>query len=1035
MKRFGVLLLCALLPVRVGAAQDAGSIAGTVTAQESGAPLAGAGVAVVGTRFEAATGADGRYTIANVPPGTYRVRARIIGYGSTVDTGVVVVAGQTATADIALQRQAVQLETVVAIGYATVQKKDLTGAVASASGEDVLLKAAPTGAVSNALQGKAAGVQVVVNSGSPGAGASVRVRGSASITANSEPLYVVDGLPAMQGTGSDNPTYNPLNEIDPNDVESIQILKDASATAVYGSRGANGVILINTKRGQRGEDRLTLESSYGVQSIGKRIPVLNGPQYRQLRNEAVWNATKDSSNLPYTAAQIASAPSYDYPDMLLRTAAQQNHSLTLSGGDTKTRYLLSGNYLNQEGILINTRFQRYGLRFNLDRDMSERFRVGTNLSVARTTQAINWTENGGIGASARGILAAMNFDPAMPPKNANGDWNLRAILGEQLENPLANISSVTDERNEWRLVGSVFGEFAVTPALHLKTTVGSNVHFFRDPYFAPRTVAPGASVQGSATENTGYDREFINENTLTYHRALGPGTLDLLGGASAQTAVVDSGPYAHAEQFPLDAIEWYNLGYGATQQQVGSLYQDWALLSMFGRLNYNLRDRYLFTITTRRDGSSRFGRNNKWATFPSAAFAWRVSDEPFMQDRGPFTDLKLRLSYGATGNQAVRPYQSLPIMVAAPLSIAAGQEFVSLRPSLTKANPNLRWETTRQFNVGIDAGLFDNRLTLTFDAYRSVTKDLLLLVDLPRFTGYANQLQNIGSVQNRGVELGLSTLNVQRGRFTWRSSMNVSANHNKVLDLGGQQYIRPGTSRYGWFLDGNESFIVEVGQPLGSIYGYQVTGLWQEGDVCTLTPTPKGERNPDCIPGEYKITDVNRDGVIDGKDRTLLGSTEPKLFGGFGNNVSWGPLTLDVFFNFSYGNKVANVNNVFSELATGFLNERAEVLDRWTPTNTSTTIPRANNARARRMYSTFVEDGSFLRLQTITLGYQLPPNLIPGAHVARLYLTGQNLFVLSRYSGFDPEVNSIGGDSRFRGVDAGAYPRARVVNFGLTVGF
>ena len=1039
MKRFGVLLLCVLLPLRVGTAQDGGqqrgTISGTVTSQETGAPLAGAAVAVVGTRLEAAAGADGRYTIAQVPPGSYRVRARLIGYGSVVDTGVVVVAGQTATADIVLPQQAVQLETVVAIGYATIQKKDVTGAVASASGEDVLLKAAPTSALSNALQGKAPGVQVLVNSGIPGAGASVRVRGSASITANSEPLYVVDGLPAMQGTGSDNPTYNPLNEIDPNDVESVQILKDASATAVYGSRGANGVILINTKRGQRGEDRLTLESSYGVQSIGRRIPVLNGPQYRQLRNEGIWNATTDSSKLAYTAAQIASAPSYDYPDMLLRTAAQQNHSLTLSGGDAKTRYLLSGNFLNQDGILINTQFQRYGLRFNLDRDMSQRFRVGTNLSVARTRQSINWTENGGIGASARGILAAMNFDPAMPPKNANGDWNLRAILGEQLENPLANISSVTDQRNEWRLVGSVFGEFDVTPALHFKTTVGSNVHFFRDPYFAPRTVAPGASVQGSATENTGYDREFINENTVTYHRALGPGTLDVLGGASAQTAVVDSGPYAHAERFPLDAIQWYNLGYGATQQQVGSQYQDWALLSLFGRVNYNLRDRYLFTLTARRDGSSRFGANNKWANFPSAAFAWRVSDEPFLRDRGPFSELKLRVSYGATGNQAVRPYQSLPIMVAAPLSIAPGQEFVALRPSLTKPNPNLRWETTRQLNVGLDAGLFDNRLSVTFDAYRSVTKDLLLMVDLARFTGYANQLQNIGSVLNRGVELGLSTLNLQRGKLTWRSSLNLAANRNKVVDLGGQQYIRPGTSRYGWFLDGNESFIVEVGQPLGSIYGYQVTGLWQEGDVCTLTPTPKGERNPDCIPGEYKITDVNRDGVIDGKDRTLLGSTEPKLFGGFANNVSWGPLTLDVFFNFSYGNKVANVNNVFSELATGFLNERAEVLDRWTPTNTKTTIPRANNARARRMYSTFVEDGSFLRLQTITLGYQLPSNLIPGAHGARLYVTGQNLLVLSGYSGFDPEVNSIGGDSRFRGVDAGAYPRARVVNVGITLGF
>jgi TonB-linked SusC/RagA family outer membrane protein len=1024
MRAFPVVLVVALSPLQTGQAQETGTIAGAVTVTETGTALSGATINIPGTALEATTGTDGRYTIANVPPGTYRVRARLIGYATAVDTGVVVTAGETASAHFQLQAQAILLDAVVAIGYGAVQRRDLTGAVASASGEEVLLKAAPTGAVSNALQGKLPGVQVLVNSGIPGSGASVRVRGSASITANSEPLYVIDGMPAMQGTGSDNPTYNPLNELDPKDMESIQILKDASATAVYGSRGANGVILITTKRGQRGEDRVTLESSYGVQSISKRIPVLNAPQFMTLANEAYVAAGRDPR---YTAAQIASAQSYNYPNMLLRTAAQRDHALTLSGGDAKTRYLLSGNFLNQDGIIINSGFQRYGLRFNLDRDMSRRFRVGSNLSVARTKQSINWTENGGIGAGARGILAAMNFDPSLAPKTATGDWNLRAIMGEQLENPLANISEVTDQRNEWRMIGSLFAEFDVTPALRLRSTIGTNVHFFRDRYYAPRTVAPGASVLGSATDSSGYERELINENTVTYRRALGPGTLDVLAGGSVQTAVVDSGPFAHAEQFPLDAIQWYNLGYGATQQRVGNLYQDWALLSMFGRVNYNLRDRYLFTVTARRDGSSRFGANNKWASFPSAAFAWRVSDEPFMHDRTPFSDLKLRLSYGATGNQGVRPYQSLSLIVASGVALTPGQQFQALRPSATKGNPDLKWETTRQVNAGIDAGLFDNRVTFTLDAYRSVTKDLLLLVNLPRTSGYVNQLQNVGSVLNRGVELGVTTVNVQSPKVTWRSTLSLSANRNKVLDLGGQKSLFPGTSRYGWFIDGNETFVVQVGRPLGSIYGYRVNGLWQQGDPCTLKLTSE------CTPGEYKIADINADSVIDGKDRTILGSTEPTFFGGFGNNVTWGPFTLDVFFNFSYGNKVANVNNVFSELATGFMNERTEVLNRWTPQNTNTTIPRANNARPRRLYSTFVEDGSFLRLQTLTLGYQVPPRLVPGARAARLYLTGQNLFVLTRYSGFDPEANSIGGDSRFRGVDAGAYPRARVINFGVSV--
>jgi TonB-linked SusC/RagA family outer membrane protein len=1026
MKRLAVLLVAMLLPAQVGRAQDGGTIAGTVLARETGAPLPGAGVSVIGSRLAATTGADGRYVIADVPPGTYRVRARFIGYGTAEDTGVVVVAGQTATADFQLQVQAVQLEAVVAIGYATVQKRDVTGSVASTSGEDVLLKAAPTTAVSNALQGKAPGVQVVVNSGIPGSGASVRIRGSASISANSEPLYVVDGLPAMQGTGSQDPTYNPLNELNPSDIESIEILKDASATAVYGSRGANGVVLITTRRGQRSADRLTLESSYGMQTISKRIPVLSAPQFMTLVNEALLNIGRSPDSLRYTPQQIATAQTYNYPELLLRSGAQRSNALTLSGGDTKTRYLLSGNYLDQEGILIHSGFERYGLRFNLDRVVSDRFRAGTSLSLARVQQSIDWTENGGVGAGARGILAAMNFDPSLPPKNANGDWNLRAILGEQLENPLANISEVVDQRNEWRLVGDFFAEVDVTPALHVRSSFGTNTHFWRNPYFAPRTVAPGASANGSASIGTGYDRELINENTLTYRREMGSGTFDALGGFSVQTGASESGPWAHAERFPVDQIEWYDLGSGTNQRQVSSGFSDWALLSFFGRANYSLRGRYLFTVTARRDGSSRFGANNKWALFPSAAFAWRLSDEPFLRDRSPFDDLKLRVSYGTTGNQAVSQYQSLARLVPTFVGLGNNQELVALVPSGSAPNPDLKWETTRQFNIGVDAALLDSRVNITVDAYRSVTRDLLLWMSLPRTSGYSSQLRNVGAIQNRGVELGVTTVNTT-GRLSWRSSFNLSANRNKVLDLGSVDFMLPGASRYGWFIDGYDSFIVKVGQPLGSIFGYKVNGLWQQGDSCYLTNAAE------CTPGEYKIADVDGDRAITPADRTILGYTEPKFFGGFGNNLSFGPLSLDVFFNFTYGNKIANVNNVFSQLSTGFLNERAEVLDRWTPTHTDTDIPRANNARPRRLYSTFVEDGSYLRLQTVTLGYRLPRGVIPRAQEARAYVTGQNLFVLTGYSGFDPEVNSIGGDSRFRGVDAGAYPRARVVNFGLSV--
>jgi len=1029
MNRCAVFWALVLSTFSIARAQQPGTIAGAVTSQQTGAPLAGASITIPGTKLGATTGFDGRYTMREVPAGTYRVQARLIGYGTAQDTGVVVTAGDTALAHFHLQAQAIQLDAVVAIGYATVQKRDVTGAVASVNGEDLLVKAAPTTALSNALQGKAAGVEVLVNSGIPGSGASVHIRGTNSISANSEPLYVIDGIPAMQGTSSDDPTFNPISQLNPDDVESVEILKDASATAVYGSRGANGVVLVTTRRGQRGEDRVTLESSYGAQQISKRIPVLTGPQYMTLVNEAYHNADSTRA-LRYTAQDIANAGTYDYPDMLVRTGMQQSHALTLSGGDARTRYLLSGNFLNQEGILINSAFQRYGVRFNLDREVSKRFRTGTSLSVARVRQDVDWTENGGIGAGARGILAAMNFDPSLSPKNANGDWNLRAVLGEQLENPLANISETVDRRNEWRLLGNVFADLAVTDGLHLKSTVGVNGHFWRNPYFAPRTIAAGASVNGSGSMGTGYDREVINENTANYHRQIGPGTLDLLGGFSVQTGASESSN-SHAEGFPTDVIGWNDLGSGSSQRRVSSGYSDWALLSALGRANYNLLDRYLFTVTARRDGSSRFGANNKWAFFPSAAFAWRLSDEPFMRTQTLFNDLKLRLSYGVTGNQAVSQYQSLSRMNSTFAGIGATREVVTLVPSGSAPNPNLKWESTRQLNAGVDASLFNNRVTLSLDAYHSVTKDLLLWTNLPRTSGYVNQLRNIGSVRNRGVELGISTVNIQHGSVTWRSTLNVAGNRNVVLDLGDVNTILPGPSRYGWFIDGYDSFVVQVGQPLGSIYGYRVTGLWQQGDACSL----KAPQNKDCAPGEYRIADVNGDSLITPADRAILGYTQPSFYGGISNSVTFGPFSLDVFCNFSYGNKVANVNNVFSELATGFLNERAEVLDRWTPTNTNTTIPRANNARPRRLYSTFVEDGSFLRLQTITLGYQFPPGLIPGTRTARLYLTGQDMFVLSSYSGFDPEVNSIGGDSRYRGVDSGAYPRARVVNFGMTVTF
>jgi TonB-linked SusC/RagA family outer membrane protein len=998
-----------------------GSIAGSVKDGDTGGPLTAASVTVVGTRFSAQTDAEGRFTIAGVPPGSYRLRARMLGY-SAIDTSAVVEDGQQSVVDLQLKRSPIELNPVVAIGYASVEKRDLTGAVASVSGDQFTTKAAPTVTLSGGLQGKAAGVQVNTNSGMPGAGLRVRVRGTGSITANSEPLYVVDGLPAAQGTSDSDPKANPLMSIDPNEIESIEVLKDASATAIYGARGANGVVLINTRRGRPGKTRVTIESSAGSQQIAKTIPVLNAQQFMQLSNEA-----RDNASLPrlYTDAQIASAVTYNYPAMMLRSGVQTNQAITVSGGDQRLRYLLSGNYTYQNGIEIGSDFKRYGLRLNLDSDVSRRLRVGTSLSLTRVARNAARVENGELGNSANGIQAAMQFAPFAAPKDPDGSWIKSSPTTEPTPNPVANALEETDLNTTSRVLGNVFGEFDITPALKVRTTVGGNFQYDGIHFFAPRTILDGGAG-GSGWVFSGETRDLTNENTVTYSRAVGPGRVDVLGGFSVQRFYRET-VQGNGADFPTDATTVYDLGSGSQLMPAGSGISESAIISYIGRVNYNVSDKYLFTLTGRRDGSSRFGANNKWAFFPSGAFAWRISDEGFMRNQSLFNDLKLRLSYGKVGNQAVDPYQSLARLDVAWYALGE-TEIPALAPGGDMPNPDLRWEKQTQFNAGIDAVLGGGRVALSLDHYRSTTRDLLLFVGVPSTTGFNQQLRNIGSVQNRGLELSLSTVTVQRERLAWRTTLNIAGNRNKVINMGQDTLVRQ-VGRTTFAFSPGATHVLKVGEPLSSIYGYRVLGLWQPGDQCYLS-------NPaDCTPGEYKIDDIDGDSAITGADRTILGHGDPDVYGGLTNTVTYGPFSLDVHMTFSVGNDIVNAGKAYGELAIMQANERATVLDRWTPTNTNTTVPRANQNRPRRMYSTLVEDGSYLKVQTLTLGYQLPPGLFRGAAAARVYVTGQNLLTLTGYSGFDPDVNSMGGDARFGGIDIGAYPRSRVWNLGVNVTF
>jgi TonB-dependent starch-binding outer membrane protein SusC len=997
------------------------TVSGIVTDANSGRQLANAQILVMGTQLRAITNANGRYTIVGVPDGAQVIRALLLGY--TPQSRTVTVSGVAVTADFALTAKTVQLDPVVTTGYGVQRRQDVTGAVSSVQISDVPV--AVTANIGQMLEGRVAGAQVTQDNGAPGGGLSIRIRGTNSIAANTEPLYVIDGVPAITGTSSNDPYQNPLSSISPSDIENIEVLKDASSTAIYGARGAPGVVLITTKRGQRGQNRVTIDASYGNQTPGKKIAMLNGLQFAQMANEGRINI---GSAPYYTDAQLAAIPNggvgTDWQGLVLQDSHQQSYNIGASGGDDATRYLLSGGYFDQGGIVIGSAFHRYSGRVNLERTISKRFLAGTNLTVSNTLNTIQSSDNS-LGSST--VMGALWFNPASPVTNADGSYVLNSPVTWPIENPVANTVGLTQERSIFNAIGNGYGEYAITDALKLRSSIGITAVFDRFRAFSPRTIPSGAANQGSATDNSGENYNVVNENTVNYRRQVRGNGLDLLGGFTVQRARGE-GNNSGNTRFSNDILGVFGLGSG-TVPTASTSYSDWALLSYLGRANYNIADKYLLTVTGRADGSSRFGENNKWGVFPSGALAWRMIDEGFMKSQRFFSDLKLRVSYGVTGNQEIGLYNSLATLSGNNYAFG-GATVIGYATNTAAPNPDLKWETTRQSNIGFDMGWLDNRVTATIDAYRSVTKDLLLGVDLPSQTGYQTQLRNVGSVQNTGLELQLNTVNVANERFGWRSSLSAAKNQNKVLALGVAQQI-PYTGDKGISgQTGGAVMVIKVGEPLGSFFGLRTNGLYQQGDACPLTTK---RATLDCIPGEYRYVDTNADGKIDANDRVILGNGQPDWYGGFTNEVTAGPFNMNVFFQGSFGNEILNGPAINTRNVSNLSNQTVDALNRWTPTNTNTNVPRANVNRPRELYDVHVEDGSFVRLQSLSIGYRLPARVVGGADNARLVVTGQNLHVWTKYSGFDPEVNSFGGDARARGIDLGAYPRARIWNVGLSM--
>lgn len=1002
-------------PVYTAPAAD--SIRGKVV-NEKGEPQPGATVLVKGTQRGATANENGIFVLKNVPDNAVLVVSAL-----GLKAKEVVAGPGTGLLTITLESTTEALGEVVVVGYGQVKKSDLTGSVASVSVGEI--KKTAVTSLDQALQGRAAGVQVTQNSGSPGASTTIRIRGGNSIQGDNEPLYVIDGVPFKNGGAESGSSFNVLSTLNPADIESMTILKDASSTAIYGSRGANGVVIINTKRGRAGKTMITFDTYYGTQEVRRKYPVLNAREYAEFVNEA---NTNDGLQPVYTQHQIDSfGVGTDWQDQIFRTAPMANYQLLISGGDDKTQFALSAGYFTQKGVVVNSDFDRYSLRVNLDRKLSKKIKVGNSLTVNRTATNQSRTD-GSLGSAGLVTMAALQFPPILKPRTADGSYLITdPALNFTADNPVALAKDSKNKNTAFRIFGNVFGEYQIIEGLTLKVLYGLDAILQKQDSYLPRSVSSGLAQGGVASIYNEQSVTWLNENLLTWSHTFGQvHTFTALVGYTQQENRTENST-AGSRSFVNDNLGTGNLGTGAVATIPGSGIGTWGLTSYLSRINYGYREKYLLTASFRADGSSRFGSNKRYGFFPSGAVAWRVSEEPFLKGNRTVNELKFRVTYGSTGNQdGIGNYPAY--------SLLGTQNYVfgntistGLGPNQI-ANPDLSWETTTQSDVGIDIALFGNRISFTADAYLKRTSDLLLNVTIPSSSGYSSAIQNLGKVENRGLELSLSTVNLD-GAFKWTTDINFVSNRNRVLDIGGAPQIFAG--QVANIAQNVNSGIIRVGQPLGSFYGYVTNGLYQTEAELTALADASAKKV-----GDRKYLDLNNDKKIDDSDRRIIGNAQPEFLGGINNNFSYKGLDLTIFLQGSYGNKILNANRFELEYLNGTTNQDRDMLKRWTPENTNTDIPRAASTRpANRISTRQIEDGSYLRLKNIQLGYNLPAAMLKAVNVqsVRVYVTAQNLITWTKYSGYDPEVNRFGQDSRSQGFDYASYPAAKTFLFGLNI--
>lgn len=999
-------------------AQQANSaLEGTVIDAATHEPLTGASVQIVGETTSTQTDNSGRFRLVTGLKFPYAISVSYVGYVSER------INVESSPITIRLERDATDLDEVVVIGYGTQRKQDITGSVTSISTEN--FNRGFQQSVDQLIAGRAPGVQVTQSSGEPGGGATIRIRGANSINASNEPLYVIDGLPIdntpvspRSAVVGDQSPRNPLNSLNPNDIESIEILKDASAAAIYGSRGANGVILITTKRGSKGRLNVGYNVSGGYQAVANRIEMLNAREYISFLNDL----RADQGEEPeFSAADIAAVgQGTNWQDEIYRDAYLQDHQVTFSGGMEKFTYHTSLNYANQDGVVLSSGIKKYLGRVNLNYD-DEKFKFGVNLNTSlvndqHAPSGVSINEGAGI------IYSAIFQDPTLPVFNPDGSYGVTRIVN--LENPFALSREIMDNASTTRTFGNVFAEYFFTPELSIRANIGADrQHARRDSYIS-RLLKRGEGTLGIANVNTNEASNYLLELTARYNKNFDVHQLDALLGYTYQEFEYKN-LSAGAQNFPLDALLTDNLGAGSQPTfTVGTGRNKNQLLSYLGRVNYSLLNKYLLTVSFRADGSSRFGENNKFGFFPSAAVGWRIHQEDFLQDVNYLSELKLRASYGLTGNQEIGNYNSLVLFGPQGQAVLGGTSHVGISATQLP-NPDLKWETTSQFDVGLDVGFLNNRITGSIDYFSKSTKDLLLLLPIPRTTGFSTTLRNVGGVRNRGFELGVSSLNID-GSFQWRSTLNFSTIHNEVTDLGELPFILAGSAGFI-----SEFTIIRKGDPLNAYYGYQVDGVFQLDDDDIASSA-----QPLARPGEYRYRDIDGNGQINANDRTVLGSPFPDFTYGLNNDFSYRSFSLSFFIQGVQGSSIFNMNRAESEHPISFRRNRLREAyqDRWTPSNptnaNSSSIPVAVSY-ASNVNSRAVEDASFIRLKNVQLRYNVPLRNTARIKGLQVHVTGQNLFTITNYSGSDPEVSAF-GISNVR-ADFNAYPLTRTFILGLNV--